>query len=68
MSIFTTGYGFKAALLVHKIAHLLGSTHNTRFITLVDQFMPKWRFYKDELNKLPAKPGNWAHDTQPEQQ
>lgn len=48
-------------IVVHEMIHLLEPTHNSRFITLMDQFMPKWRFYKDELNKLPVRHENWAY-------
>ena len=48
-------------IVVHEMTHLLEPTHNARFITLMDQFMPKWRFYKDELNKLPVRHENWAY-------
>jgi predicted metal-dependent hydrolase len=48
-------------IVVHEMVHLLEPTHNNRFITLMDQFMPKWRFYKDELNKLPVRHENWAY-------
>lgn len=48
-------------IVVHEMVHLLEPTHNTRFITLMDRFMPKWRFYKDELNKLPVRHENWAY-------
>lgn len=48
-------------IAVHEMAHLLEPTHNTRFIALMDQFMPKWRFYKDELNKLPVRHEDWAY-------
>jgi predicted metal-dependent hydrolase len=48
-------------IVMHEMLHLLESTHNSRFITLMDQFMPKWRFYKDELNKLPVRHEDWAY-------
>ena len=48
-------------IVVHEMTHLLEPTHNARFITLMDQFMPKWRFYKDELNKLPVRHETWAY-------
>jgi len=48
-------------IVVHEMTHLLEPTHNSRFVTLMDQFMPKWRFYKDELNKLPVRHENWAY-------
>lgn len=48
-------------IVVHEMVHLLEPTHNTRFIALMDQFMPKWRFYKDELNKLPVRHEDWVY-------
>lgn len=48
-------------IVVHEMTHLLEPTHNNRFINLMDQFMPKWRFYKDELNKLPVRHENWDY-------
>lgn len=48
-------------IVVHEMVHLLVPTHNSRFISLMDQFMPKWRFYKDELNKLPVRYEKWVY-------
>jgi predicted metal-dependent hydrolase len=48
-------------IVVHEMVHLLESSHNNRFISLMDQFMPKWRFHKDELNKLPVRHETWAY-------
>jgi predicted metal-dependent hydrolase len=48
-------------IVVHEMVHLLEPTHNNRFIALMDRFMPKWRFYKDELNKLPVRHENWVY-------
>ena len=48
-------------IVVHEMTPLLEPTHNARFISLMDQFMPKWRFYKDELNKLPVRHEDWAY-------
>lgn len=41
-------------IVVHEMAHLLERNHNDRFIALMTGFMPKWQFYKDELNRLPV--------------
>jgi predicted metal-dependent hydrolase len=30
-------------ILVHEMAHLLESTHNSRFTALMDRFVPGWR-------------------------
>jgi predicted metal-dependent hydrolase len=48
-------------IIVHEMTHLLEPTHNSRFITLMDQFMPKWRFYKEELNRLPVRHEKWSY-------
>jgi predicted metal-dependent hydrolase len=48
-------------IIVHEMAHLLEPTHKSRFITLMDQFMPKWHFYRDKLNQLPVSHENWIY-------
>lgn len=47
-------------VVVHELVHLLEPSHNKRFIALMDAFMPKWRFYQSELNRLPI---NFEPDT-----
>lgn len=48
-------------IVVHEMTHLLEPTHNSRFIGLMDRFMPKWRFYRDELNRLPVRHEEWGY-------
>ena len=48
-------------IVVHEMVHLLEPTHSTHFIALMDRFMPKWRFYKDQLNRLPVRHEDWAY-------
>ena len=48
-------------IVVHEMAHLLEPSHNQRFIALMDQFMPKWKFYKDQLNRLPVRHEDWGY-------
>ena len=48
-------------VVVHEIAHLLEPSHNSRFIALMDQFMPKWHFYRDELNRSPLGHEEWGY-------
>ena len=48
-------------IVVHELTHLLEPSHNARFITLMTQFMPKWRFYRDELNRLPVRHEDWGY-------
>ncbi|NOT85884.1 MAG: DUF45 domain-containing protein, partial [Methylococcaceae bacterium] len=48
-------------IVVHEITHLLEPTHNSRFIAFMDQFIPKWRLYKEELNRLPVRHESWGY-------
>ena len=48
-------------IVVHEMAHLLERTHNGRFIALMTGFLPKWRLYKDELNRLPITHADWNY-------
>lgn len=48
-------------IVVHELTHLLEPTHNQCFIALMDQFMPKWKFYKDQLNRLPVRHEDWGY-------
>jgi predicted metal-dependent hydrolase len=48
-------------IIVHEMVHLLEPTHNRTFIALIDQFMPKWQFYRDELNRLPVRHESWGY-------
>lgn len=48
-------------IVVHEMAHLLEPTHNQRFVALMEQFMPKWQFYRDTLNRLPVRHENWGY-------
>lgn len=48
-------------IVVHEMAHLLERNHTDRFITVINKFIPKWRFYKDELNRLPVSHVDWNY-------
>ena len=48
-------------IVVHELAHLIEPTHNQHFISLMDQFMPKWKFYKEQLNRLPVRHEDWGY-------
>ncbi len=48
-------------IVVHEMVHLLEPTHNTRFLALMDQFMPIWRFCRAELNRLPVRHVDWVY-------
>lgn len=48
-------------ILVHELTHLIEPSHNARFIAAMDMFMPKWRHFKDKLNRLPIRHEDWAY-------
>ena len=48
-------------ILVHEMVHLLEPTHNARFVSLMDRFMPKWQFYREMLNHLPVRHEHWDY-------
>jgi predicted metal-dependent hydrolase len=48
-------------IVVHEMVHLLEPTHNVRFVSLMDQFMPKWPFYREMLNRLPVRHEHWQY-------
>lgn len=48
-------------ILVHELTHLLEPTHNGRFQSLLDGFLPHWRQLKAELNRLPVRHEDWDY-------
>lgn len=48
-------------IIVHELVHLLERLHNERFLAYMDKFMPRWKYYRDELNKLPVSHVDWEY-------
>ena len=48
-------------ILVHELIHLIESTHNDRFVSLMDQHLPNWRHRRDQLNSLPVRHADWGY-------
>jgi len=48
-------------IVVHEMVHLLERNHNDRFVALMDRFMPRWRSYRQELNRLPVRHEDWGY-------
>lgn len=48
-------------IIVHELIHLLERNHNERFVSYLDEFMPKWRLHRDELNSLPIAHSDWGY-------
>jgi hypothetical protein len=48
-------------IIVHEMVHLLEPTHNKRFASLMDRFLPQWQFHRDQLNTLPVRHEEWVY-------
>ncbi len=48
-------------IVVHEMVHLFERLHNERFTAYMDKFLPKWRFYKEELNRIPLRHETWIY-------
>lgn len=48
-------------IIVHELVHLLERNHNEYFVSLMDEFMPKWRLHREQLNSLPVAHNDWEY-------
>jgi predicted metal-dependent hydrolase len=48
-------------IVLHEMVHLLESTHNARFVALMDRYMPIWQSWRQRLNRLPVKHADWDY-------
>ncbi len=48
-------------ILVHEMVHLLERKHNDQFRALMDDFLPQWRSYRDQLNRAPLAHEDWRY-------
>lgn len=48
-------------IVVHEMVHLLERNHNDRFITYMNKFIPQWKHYREELNRLPLSHVEWGY-------
>lgn len=39
-------------VILHELTHLIEHTHNQIFVSNMEKYMPNWRHYRDELNKV----------------
>lgn len=46
-------------VVVHELVHLLERNHNTRFVALMDEFLPNWRASRELLNAYPLRDEVW---------
>jgi predicted metal-dependent hydrolase len=48
-------------IVVHELMHLLESTHNERFVALMNMHLPLWQHLRKRLNSLPVRHENWDY-------
>nr|WP_211317921.1 YgjP-like metallopeptidase domain-containing protein [Deinococcus yavapaiensis] len=44
---------------MHELAHLIERHHNAHFLALLDQHLPTWQRWRDELNAAPLAWKAW---------
>ena len=48
-------------IVVHEMVHFIERKHNDRFRKYMDQFLPQWHRYQDELNAAPLAHEKWDY-------
>lgn len=48
-------------IVVHEMVHILERKHDDIFIRLMNKYLPKWKFYREELNRSPLRHENWTY-------
>jgi len=48
-------------IVVHEMVHILERKHNEIFLNYMNKFMPNWKAYKQELNRLPVSHTDWNY-------
>ncbi len=48
-------------IVVHEMVHLLERHHNEQFVAYMNNFMPLWQFYREELNRAPLGHEDWEY-------
>lgn len=46
-------------VIVHEMIHLIESTHNDKFVSLLTEHYPTWKEARSELNNLPLAADSW---------
>lgn len=48
-------------IVAHEIVHLLEPTHNNRFKSLMNLFVPQWKEHRIVLNRIPVSHRDWDY-------
>lgn len=48
-------------IVVHEMVHILEPRHGEKFASIMTRVLPKWRLYRDVLNRAPLSHANWTY-------
>ena len=48
-------------IVVHEMVHLLFRNHDENFRDKMNQIMPQWQLFRDELNRAPLGHATWKY-------
>jgi hypothetical protein len=48
-------------IVVHELVHFFEPSHDARFVSLMDLYLPQWRNCRALLNRLPIKHEEWGY-------
>ncbi len=48
-------------IVVHELAHILEPRHSERFASIMKRVLPKWKLYREILNRAPLSHENWKY-------
>ena len=48
-------------IIIHELIHLIEPSHNAYFISLMDKYLPNWKYVRDELNRAPLGHVEWGY-------
>jgi hypothetical protein len=48
-------------IVVHEMTHILARKHDDAFIKYMNKFLPKWKSYREDLNRSPLRHENWTY-------
>jgi predicted metal-dependent hydrolase len=48
-------------IVIHELVHIVESSHNAKFIELMDLHLPNWRSVKNTLNSQPLAYASWSY-------
>ncbi|HEY5038227.1 MAG TPA: SprT family zinc-dependent metalloprotease [bacterium] len=48
-------------VVIHELVHILEPSHNARFVSLIERFVPQWKYFRDQLNRFPVRHEKWVY-------